>query len=275
MAEPIPAVPATLPPDTMWTLLICTMRYAMGRSSYIVGSTIDLIRRHAASLTQAQRDQMISEVREELALRERLGKTLGMDMDHRAWTRFANQGIPVPEATPTAPHACNDPECPDHATARPAEAAEADADEDVPTEDEFDPSRAHPALHAAFRRVAEIQRDSTWFRPLVPAPMYVELSHHTDDAEFIADQLTMYLTADDESRADMDAFFLPAGNGKSGMDHLHEITARETLKLASAQACTAAQTPDGRHSIDYYDDGGHDGPGTCLWCGERAPDPTT
>lgn len=75
----------------IWPLLLCTIRYAMGRSSYIVGDACDYYRRYRARLTAYQRKQIGREIAEAIALEERLGRVLGHDMDHREWKRLADE----------------------------------------------------------------------------------------------------------------------------------------------------------------------------------------
>jgi len=77
--------------DDLWLMLLSMVRYSMGRSSYIVGSTRTALARHGRDLEPHQRAQVVREIRASLAERERDGKTLGMDMDHREWTVCADE----------------------------------------------------------------------------------------------------------------------------------------------------------------------------------------
>lgn len=82
---------APVSPDDLWTLILCTVRYAMGRQTYIVGLAADMVRRYGASLDQRQVAQIAREIRDALAFEERLGRQLGADMDHREWQRLADE----------------------------------------------------------------------------------------------------------------------------------------------------------------------------------------
>ena len=81
----------TICDDHLWPLLLCTIRYAMGRSSCIVGDACDYYRTYRAHLAPHQRAQIGREILEALRFEEGLGKTLGMDMDHREWRRLAQE----------------------------------------------------------------------------------------------------------------------------------------------------------------------------------------
>lgn len=81
----------TICDDHLWPLLLCTIRYAMGRSSCIVGDACDYYRAYRSGLTPWQRAQVGREIAEALDLEERLGRTLGHDMDHREWRRLAQE----------------------------------------------------------------------------------------------------------------------------------------------------------------------------------------
>lgn len=87
---------APVRPDDLWTLLLCTVRYAMGRQTYIVSLAGDMVRRYGGSLRPEQVAQIGREIRDALAFEERLGRTLGADMDHREWQRLASElgGVP-------------------------------------------------------------------------------------------------------------------------------------------------------------------------------------
>lgn len=77
-----------VPDDDLWTFLVCTVRYAMGRESYISGLTCDLVRRYRHRLRPDQVEQIAREVAKEIELAEKSGRTLGADMDHREWVRL-------------------------------------------------------------------------------------------------------------------------------------------------------------------------------------------
>jgi hypothetical protein len=79
-----------VPPDVLWTLLLCTVRYATGRSSYITGETADLVRQYRRHLGPERVEQIAREVETEFARCERHGGWLGMEMDHHEWRRLVN-----------------------------------------------------------------------------------------------------------------------------------------------------------------------------------------
>ena len=77
--------------DDLWLMLLSMVRYSMGRSSYIVGTTRTALARHGRDLEPHQRAQVVREIREALAERERDGKPLGMEMDHTEWKVCADE----------------------------------------------------------------------------------------------------------------------------------------------------------------------------------------
>lgn len=72
----------------MWTLLMCSVRYAMGRRSYMPSTVADLVRKHVDVLDDHNLLQIQKEVFEELARAERCGETLGDQVDHDGWKEF-------------------------------------------------------------------------------------------------------------------------------------------------------------------------------------------
>jgi hypothetical protein len=72
----------------MWLMLVSSVRYAMGRATYIVSDTTRLVLAYERILTDDQLRKIRDEVKAELRLRENMGGTLGMEMDHREWQRF-------------------------------------------------------------------------------------------------------------------------------------------------------------------------------------------
>ena len=74
--------------DDLGLMLACTVRYAMGRRSYIVGTAADFVRTYQAALRKDQIAQLGREVREKLAWYESDGHPMGDDVDHRRWQRI-------------------------------------------------------------------------------------------------------------------------------------------------------------------------------------------
>jgi len=81
---------ASVPPHTMWTLLLCGVRYAMGRRTGVVSEMSRYVRVHHKSLDVWHRAQIAREIREEIERYERLGHgKLGADCDHKDWVELA------------------------------------------------------------------------------------------------------------------------------------------------------------------------------------------
>lgn len=62
------AQPVTADPNDMWGLLLYSMRYAMGRSSYAPGEAVDLVLRYADALETHQLQQIADEIDDHLKL---------------------------------------------------------------------------------------------------------------------------------------------------------------------------------------------------------------
>lgn len=73
----------------LWVMLMSTIRYSMGRMTYMSSLCPELYRRYGGMLTDAQREQIAEEIERALELAEGAGVTLGMRMDHDAWKAFA------------------------------------------------------------------------------------------------------------------------------------------------------------------------------------------
>jgi hypothetical protein len=74
-----------LSPLDLGLLLICSLRYSLGRSSYVVGMMAEMIEQHWPKLTVSDRQVIIRDVREALEEAHNRGNTLGMEMDDRTW----------------------------------------------------------------------------------------------------------------------------------------------------------------------------------------------
>jgi hypothetical protein len=77
-----------LSPEEM--MLISAVRYALGRKSYIVGETCKFVLDIKDKLSENCIAIIIRDIEEELELCHRLGHTLGMDFDERAWINLLN-----------------------------------------------------------------------------------------------------------------------------------------------------------------------------------------
>lgn len=74
-----------VPQDTLFVLLSCSVRYALGRRSYVVSEVADLCLKYAAELSEAQRGVIVKDIREALKAAESYGVHVGMAMDHEVW----------------------------------------------------------------------------------------------------------------------------------------------------------------------------------------------
>lgn len=72
----------------LWLMLLSTVRYAMGRSSYITSTAADLVRQFRSRLTAERVQQIAREVQKDLEIAESTGRTLGHDCDHRGWKKL-------------------------------------------------------------------------------------------------------------------------------------------------------------------------------------------
>lgn len=72
-------------PQDMWVMLLSTVRYSMGRRTYMSSLAGDLLFRYEKYLTTQQLIQVADEIWKELLLQASLGQTLGDDCDDKAW----------------------------------------------------------------------------------------------------------------------------------------------------------------------------------------------
>ena len=79
---------ASVPPNTMWCLLLYSMRYALGRMSSSPSDVSDWIRAYRKHLDPWQVKQIAEEAEAELQICERQGKLLGHQCDHNTWTKL-------------------------------------------------------------------------------------------------------------------------------------------------------------------------------------------
>lgn len=73
--------------DDLWTMLISTIRYSMGRMTYMPGYCVDLYQSYKSALTVNQIYQIRDEVFRETRDVED-GRLLGMECDHKTWMAF-------------------------------------------------------------------------------------------------------------------------------------------------------------------------------------------
>ena len=67
------------------TILICAVRYALGRKSYIVGEVAQYVMFCRKKLSQACVNIIIRDIEEEMVFYHRAGQTLGDECDERTW----------------------------------------------------------------------------------------------------------------------------------------------------------------------------------------------
>lgn len=77
--------------NDLWVLLLCSLRYAMGRASYVTGEVANLVWRYRNHLTQPQRAQIAGEIRTAVREAHNGGGFLGMKMDEAEWVRLADR----------------------------------------------------------------------------------------------------------------------------------------------------------------------------------------
>ena len=66
-------------------ILICAVRYALGRMSYIVGVVCNYVYYKRNTLSKECINIIIRDIREELERYHKAGQLLGMDCDERTW----------------------------------------------------------------------------------------------------------------------------------------------------------------------------------------------
>jgi len=72
-------------PIDMWVMLSSTVRYSMGRRTYMSSLAGELVLRHQEYLSTQQLNQIIDEIEKELLFQASMGKKLGDDCDDQAW----------------------------------------------------------------------------------------------------------------------------------------------------------------------------------------------
>lgn len=74
--------------ETEEMILICAVRYALGRMSYIVGVVAEYVAVKQPELSKECISIIIRDIEEELKRYHRCGQTLGMECDERTWVRL-------------------------------------------------------------------------------------------------------------------------------------------------------------------------------------------
>lgn len=71
--------------DDLETMVVCTVRYALTRRSYIVGDAATIVRWSWDDLRPGIRSVVLRDVSEAIERAEASGMTVGMQMDHDVW----------------------------------------------------------------------------------------------------------------------------------------------------------------------------------------------
>lgn len=74
--------------EDAWIMLLCTIRYSMGRMTYMTSLCTDLYLRYRKHLEPCQRAQIWEEVETEVRRAESRGGLLGHACDHQAWRQL-------------------------------------------------------------------------------------------------------------------------------------------------------------------------------------------
>lgn len=74
----------------VWMMLLSTIRYSMGRMSYMPEACVELYQKYKGALTVNQIEQIKDEINEEIRKVECVGKTLGMQCDHDTWKKLSH-----------------------------------------------------------------------------------------------------------------------------------------------------------------------------------------
>ena len=69
-------------------ILVCAVRYALGRMSYVVGDVCKYIANRKDSLTKHCRLIIISDIEREIEMYHRLGRTCGHECDEKDWLKL-------------------------------------------------------------------------------------------------------------------------------------------------------------------------------------------
>lgn len=69
-------------------MLICAVRYALGRQSYIVSVTCDFVKSIKDKLSQNCINIIIRDIEEEIKMCHNLGRTCGMECDEADWIKL-------------------------------------------------------------------------------------------------------------------------------------------------------------------------------------------
>lgn len=77
---------ATITSDNLKTLFLCSVRYCLGRQTYMPSLVMSIIRTHNNVLSAQDCEQLVREIHEH----NRLFGNIGADFDTRGWLQFAD-----------------------------------------------------------------------------------------------------------------------------------------------------------------------------------------
>lgn len=72
-------------------ILICAVRYALGRQSYIVGEICDYVYDKRKELSKECKDIIVKDILDVCELYRRAGSTLGTVCDERSWLELVER----------------------------------------------------------------------------------------------------------------------------------------------------------------------------------------
>lgn len=77
-------------PDEFYMMLMCSVRYALGRSTYVVQEVADLVKKYGPLLSLSQRSRLLADVREKLEQARVWSGAIGEEVDHRIWQNLVD-----------------------------------------------------------------------------------------------------------------------------------------------------------------------------------------
>jgi hypothetical protein len=78
-------------PEDLWVMFLSTIRYSMGRRTYMSGYCEMMYKSYSKYLNKEQKVQIAHEIRLEVERCELSKKTLGGEVDHRYWKNLWHQ----------------------------------------------------------------------------------------------------------------------------------------------------------------------------------------
>jgi len=76
---------ADVNPNDLWIMILSTIRYSMGRMTYMSSLAPELVLKYADHLLPVQLHQIANEIESELVIHHKCGKLLGMLCDDLSW----------------------------------------------------------------------------------------------------------------------------------------------------------------------------------------------